>query len=53
MRVAFVPRSAEIKPSFWRFVKIILSFITKQTLGWKIGGKGLSDLVVFSNIYLS
>lgn len=24
MRVAFVPRSAEIQPTFWRFVTIIL-----------------------------
>ena len=26
MRVAFVPRSAEIQPTFWRFVTITLSF---------------------------
>ena len=25
MRVAFVPRSAEIQPTFWRFVTITLS----------------------------
>jgi len=27
VRVAFVPRSAEIQPSFWRFVTFILTHI--------------------------
>ena len=30
MRVALVPRSAEIQPTFWRFVTFTLSFTLKN-----------------------
>lgn len=39
MRVAFVPRSVEIKPTFWRFVTII--FISS----YQKSGEGLSEIL--------
>ena len=39
MRVAFVPRSVEIKPTFWRFVTII--FISS----YHFSGEGLPDIL--------
>ncbi len=42
MRVAFVPRSTEIKPLFWRFVQQInppIDFTTRGSLGGRAGSR--------------